>query len=85
MFFHAPKQSPLEQKSLLTEKKIVNYRKYGDTKLQLTLHVKIIVVFHANIRTKWSSIIIHKSRMKWGLKNPIKCDHIASSVVVTML
>ena len=25
---------------------------------------------------KWSSIIIHKLRMKWGLKNPIKCHHI---------
>ena len=33
----------------------------------------------------WSSIIIHKSRMKWGLKNPIKCHHIPFSVVNVQL
>ena len=65
---------------------------YGNTKLQWTFNVKIIVVFHANIRTmrrrqnafrfhEWSSIIILKSRMKWGLKNLMKCHHIPFSVV----
>lgn len=30
---------------------------------------------------KRNSIIIHKSRMKWGLKNPIKCHLTPFSVV----
>lgn len=51
-----------------------------------------MVVFHANIRTmgrrqnadrfhKGSSVVIHKSRMKRGLKNAIKCQHIPFSVL----
>ena len=51
-----------------------------------------MVVFHANIRTmgrrqnadrfhKGSSVVIHISRMKRGLKNAIKCQHIPFSVL----
>ena len=59
--------------------------------LMTSLWKPSIVVFHAKIIHtmrrrqnplrfhKWSSIIIHKSRMKWALKNPIKCHHIPFS------
>ena len=46
----------------------------------VVFHAKIIHTMRRRQNTlrfhKWSSIIIHKLRMKWGLKNPIKCHHI---------